>query len=406
MFSNDSNLSAGRTGQALMVWGLLIVAANLRPSLTAVGPVLDQIQADLGLAPTVAGLLTTLPLLAFAAVSPMVPKLARQWGAERLLWAALVILTLGILVRWVPTVAGLFTGTMLMGAGIAVGNVLLPSLIKRDFPTKVGVLTGAYATVMGVVAGLASGVAVPISQVAPGGWHTALGCWIVLALVAVVLWLPQLRASRPAPEVTGRQRLPWGSPLAWAVTAFMGLTSLGFYVVVTWLPQVLHDSGVSPTEAGWLLFVCQAVSILASLAMPVAMRWGRDQRVVAVVSTAVLLAGYVGLLVAPGLALLWTVVLGLGGGACLMLALAFLSLRAEDAEAAGALSAMAQSIGYLMAAAGPVVFGLLHTMSSGWHVPLIMLCVAAAGQVIVASVAGRGTVLAASDRRSSPKGEA
>ncbi|MEW9554888.1 CynX/NimT family MFS transporter [Nonomuraea sp. NPDC050783] len=397
-FSSASERSTGRSGQALLVWGLLVVAANLRPSLTGVGPLLDRVQADLGLAPAVAGLLSTLPLLAFAVMSPVVPRLAARWGPERLLWGALVVLTLGIAVRWAPTVAGLFAGTVLIGAGVAVGNVLLPSLIKRDFPTKVGLLTSAYVTVMGAVAAVASGVAVPISQVAPGGWSTALGCWIVLALVAVVLWLPQLRAARPAPEAARGHRLPWGSALAWAVTAFMGLQSMGFYVVVTWLPQVFQDSGVSAAAAGWLLFVFQAVAVLTSLAAPAVLRGSRDQRAVAAASSVVVLAGYLGLLVAPGWAWVWSVVLGLGGGACLVLALAFLSLRAQDATGAGALSAMAQSIGYLLAAAGPVVFGLVHTVSSGWRAPLVLMCVAAAGQAIVAMAAGRGTVRPAAGR--------
>jgi MFS transporter, CP family, cyanate transporter len=392
LFSPGSERSPGRSGQALLVWGLLVVAANLRPSLTGVGPVLDRVQADLGLTPAVAGLLSTLPLLAFAVVSPAVPRLAARWGPERLLWGALVVLTLGIAVRWIPTPAGLFGGTVLIGAGIAVGNVLLPSLIKRDFPTRVGLLTSAYATVMGAVAAVASGVAVPIGQMAPGGWRTALGCWIVLALAVVVLLLPRLRTSRPASEATLGHRLPWGSALAWAVTAFMGLQSLGFYVVVTWLPQVLQDTGVGAATAGWLLFLFQAVAVVTGLAAPAAMRWARDQRAVAAVSSAIVLVGYLGLLAAPGWALLWSAVLGLGGGACLVLALAFLGLRAQDAAAAGALSAMAQSIGYLLAAVGPVVFGLLHAVSSGWTVPITLMCVAAAGQVIVALAAGRGTV--------------
>ncbi|MEU6430347.1 MFS transporter [Microbispora sp. NPDC046973] len=397
-FSLHPRRSARRSGGALLVWGLLVVAANLRPSLTGVGPLLDRVQADLELAPAVAGLLSTLPLLAFAVMSPMVPRLAARWGPERLLWGALVVLTLGIAIRWVPAAIGLFAGTVLIGAGVAVGNVLLPSLIKRDFPARVGLLTSAYATVMGAVAAVASGVAVPVSQVAPGGWHTALGCWIVLALAAVVLWLPQVRTSRPASEAIRRHRLPWDSALAWAVTAFMGLQSLGFYVVVTWLPQVFQASGVSAEAAGWLLFVFQAVAVSTSLAVPAALRWARDQRAVAVTSSVVLLVGYLGLLLTPGWALLWSVVLGLGGGACLVLALAFLSLRAQDATVAGALSAMAQSIGYLLAAAGPVIFGLLRTVSAGWQAPIALLCVAAVGQVIVAMMAGRGTVPSADGR--------
>ncbi|MEU1875795.1 MFS transporter [Streptosporangium sp. NPDC020072] len=386
------NVSTRRSGQVLLVWGLLVVAANLRASLTGVGPLLDQVQADLGLVPAVAGLLNTLPLLTFAALSPLVPRLAVRWGAERLLGGALMVLTLGIALRWVPVAAGLFTGTVLIGAGIAVGNVLLPSLIKRDFPTRVGMLTSAYATVMGGVAAVASGVAVPISEVAPGGWYTALGCWVLFALVAVLLWLPQMRAPRRAVQAVRGHRLPWGSGLAWAVTAFMGLQSLGFYVVVTWLPRFLQDNGTSAATAGWLLFLFQAVAVLTSLAVPGVMRRAGDQRVLAAICSAVMLLGYLGLLVAPGAAPLWSVVLGLGGGACLVLALAFIGLRAQDANVAGALSAMAQSIGYLLAAAGPVVFGLLHTVSAGWRVPIVVMCAAAAGQTIVALAAGGGTV--------------
>ncbi|MFB6991077.1 CynX/NimT family MFS transporter [Streptomyces sp. NPDC056304] len=386
------NTSTRRAGQVLLVWGLLVVAANLRASLTGVGPLLNRVQSDLGLAPAAAGLLNTLPLPAFAALSPLVPKLAARWGEERLLGGALVVLTIGIAVRWIPTAAGLLIGTVLIGAGIAVGSVLLPSLIKRGFPTKVGLLTSAYAMVMGGVAALASGVAVPIAEAAPGGWHTALGLWVVFALVSVLVWLPQTRASGPAgPARSGRQ-LPWSSGLAWAVTAFMGLQPLGFYVVVTWLPQVLQDNGVSPATAGWLLFWFQVVAVLTSLAVPRAMRWARDQRGLATACSVVLLVGYTGLFAEPRWALLWTVVLGLGGGACLVLALAFISLRAQDAASAGGLSAMAQSVGYLLAAVGPVVFGLLHSLSSGWRAPLLLMVVVAATQTVAALVAGRGTV--------------
>ncbi|MFC7624217.1 CynX/NimT family MFS transporter [Microlunatus sp. GCM10028923] len=384
----DRPISSGRSGRALLLWGLLVVAANLRAGLTGVGPLLDRVQADLGLTPAVAGLLNTVPLLLFAAVSPFVPRLAARWGAERLLGGALVVLASGILLRSASGAAGLFAGTCLIGAGIAVGNVILPSLIKRDFPDRVGLLTGAYATVMGGVAAVASGVAVPIAEAATGGWRTALGCWAVLAAVAVVGWLPRLRTRPPAAPVRQRQRLPWASPLAWAVTAFLGLQSLGFYVVITWLPQLVRSAGFGAAEAGWLLFLFQAVAVLAGLAVPVALRRGRDQRVPAVVSSALLLTGYAGLLLAPGLAWLWSVVLGLGGGACLVLALAFLGLRARDSAAAGALSAMAQSVGYLLAAAGPVAFGLLHSAGGGWQVPMLLLCGVAAGQVAVAFVAG------------------
>lgn len=393
----------------LLVWGLLVVAANLRAPLTGVGPVLDQIQAEMGLSPMTAGLLTTLPLLAFAALSPLVPKLTARHAPERVLAWALVVLAIGVGLRWVPTALGLFTGTTLIGVGAAVGNVLLPSLIKRDFPTKVGLLTAAYATVMGGVAAVASGIAVPLSEVAPGGWRSGIGCWLVLIVIGIVLWLPQTHSTRLRQGTVRRVRLPWRSGLAWAVTAFMGLQSLGFYAVITWLPQILQDTGgTTPADAGWLLFLFQAVAVITSLAVPAAMRSKTDQRPIAVISSAVLLVGYLGLAIAPGWAVAWTVVLGLGGGACLVLALAFLGLRAPDAAGAGALSAMAQSIGYLLAAVGPVLLGALHSATSGWHAPLIVMCVAAATQTTVAIMAGRGVVTddtAADSARQSPRPE-
>lgn len=389
---------ARRSGGALLVWALLIVAANLRAPLTGVGPILDQAQADLGLTAAQAGLLTTVPLLAFAGLSPLVPRLTQRWAPERVLGAALVILAVGIALRWVPDAFSLFAGTLLVGSGIALGNVLLPAIIKRDFPHSVGMLTGAYTSVMGGIAAVASGVAVPLSHVAPGGWRAAIGGWVLLVAVAIVLWLPQARAARDHRGRAGRGGLPWHSGLAWVVSAFMGVQSMAFYVAITWLPQILQDSsGMTPTTAGWLLFVFQAVPIFTNLAVPFFMRREGDQRVTAVVISGMVVAGYLGLLVAPALSPVWVVLLGAACGASLVLALTFLSLRAHDAEAAGGLSAMAQSIGYLVAAVGPVAFGILHTVAGGWFVPLLVMCVIAVGQTALATVAGRGLIAGRDD---------
>lgn len=381
-----------RARRWLLVWGLLVVAANLRAALTAVGPVLDQVQADLGLPTAAMGLLTTVPLLMFGVVSPFVPRLAARWGAERLLGGALLVLALGIATRSVPTWPGVFGGTALIGIGIAVGNVLLPSLIKRHFPDRVGLLTAAYATVMGGVAAVAAGLAVPISGPAGDGWRTALGWWLLPALAAVALWAPQTRVGAAAGVAREGHRLPWRSPLAWAVTVFFGLQSLGFYVLINWLPRVVRDQGVDAAGSGWLMSVFQVVALISSLLMPVALRYVRDQRLLGLAGSGVLLIGYLGLLAVPGLPLLWSIVLGLGGGACLVLALALLSLRAGDPTAAGSLAAMAQSVGYLVAAAGPMLFGWLHTLSSEWRIPILLLCAGATAQVIAGVLAGRGTV--------------
>ncbi|MFP5021562.1 MFS transporter [Pseudonocardia phyllosphaerae] len=382
----------------LLVAAVLLVAANLRASLTGVGPLLDVITADVHLSAVAAGALTALPLLAFAAVSPLVPRAASLFGgAENALVLALCVLIVGIGVRWLPSAAALFVGTSVIGVGIAVGNVLLPSVIKRHFPDSVGVMTSAYATVMSAVAAVVSGVVVPISTRLPGGWRSALGVWIVPAVAAAAIWgwrlLGRRRGNLGTAPRSGGSRLPWSSGTAWAVTAFMGLQSLGFYVVITWLPSVVQDdAGFSADQAGVLLFVFQIVAVAVSLVVPVLLRTIADQRILAVAGSVLSLAGYSGLLTAPALAVLWVVVLGVGGGACLVLALMFLSVRAADPAAAGALSAMAQSMGYLLAAIGPVGFGAFH-VGNTWAAALTALAVVAVLQIAVAGFAGRGTVV-------------
>jgi CP family cyanate transporter-like MFS transporter len=379
--------------------GLLLVAANLRPSLTGVGPLLGRVTADLGLNSAAAGLLSAVPLLAFAAFSPLAPGLARRLGMERTLVAALFVLATGIALRSMPTATALFAGTAVLGAAIAIGNVLLPALIKRDFATSVGPATSAYVVVMGSIAAVGAGVVVPISDWAPGGWRTALGCWLVPALCAAAFLLPRAARPLPANELAPRRvtSLPWRLPLAWAVTAFIGLQSLGFYVAIAWLPSVLRDHGVGSAAAGWLLFCFQTVGMLAGLILPVLIRRATDQRLLAVGASLVSLLGYLCLLWVPQWSLACSVIAGLGSGASLILALSFMSLRAPDAASAASLSAMAQSVGYLLAACGPAAFGLLHSVTSGWQIPIMLVCAAAVLQAAAGFFAGRGRLPAVND---------
>jgi CP family cyanate transporter-like MFS transporter len=182
---------AGR--RLLLVIGFLLIAANMRAALTSVGPLLDTIRRDIGLTAGQAGFIGTLPLLTFSAISPQVPRLARRFGIDRMLWLAMAVLIAGIVLRSVPVAGLLWVGTVLLGAAIAVANVLLPSMIKRDFPDRISAVTGVYTAVIGVVASTAAGVAVPLAGVLPGGWRTALGCWAGFALIALAVWTPQLR---------------------------------------------------------------------------------------------------------------------------------------------------------------------------------------------------------------------
>jgi MFS transporter, CP family, cyanate transporter len=381
----------GRPGQsrfraALVVVGILLLAANLRPALTSVAPLIGQIRTEVGLSNGVAGLLTTLPLLAFGVLSPVAPRLARRFGLERVLPGSLLVLAAGILLRSAGEISALLLGSVALGAAIAVGNVLLPGLIKRDFPGRAGLMTSIYSTALAISATLAAGVSFPLAQQAGIGWRGSLALWAIPALVATIAWFPQLRSKHPG---SGPARTPmgvgglWRSPLAWQVTLFMGLQSLAYYVTLTWLPEILREGGMSAGRAGWMLALAQAVAIVAMFLAPVIAGRRPSQHGIVVVSAAMNGGGITGLLVAPDTAgVLWIVLLGLGQGACFSLALTFFALRAPDPEHSAALSGMAQSVGYLFAAFGPSLFGLLRDATHAWTIPLALLFAIVVGILI------------------------
>ena len=370
----------------LVVLGILLLAANLRPALTSVAPLIGQIRTDAGLSNGVAGLLTTLPLLAFGVLSPVAPRLARRFGLERVLLVSLLVLAAGILLRSAGAVAALFLGSAALGAAIAVGNVLIPGLIKRDFPERAGLMTSLYSTALAISATLAAGVSFPLAQQACIGWRGSLTLWAVPALVAALAWVPLLRNTRPGSDsirTPSRVGGLWTSVLAWQVTLFMGLQSLAYYVTLTWLPEILREGGVSAGRAGWMLALAQAVAIVSMFLAPVIAGRRPSQHGVVVVSAALNGAGILGLLFAPHTAgVLWIVLLGLGQGACFSLALTFFALRASDPEHSAALSGMAQSVGYLFAAFGPSLFGLLRDATHAWTVPLALLFAIVVGILI------------------------
>ena len=370
---------------------LLLIAANLRPSLTSVGPLLKTIQDQLALSATAAGLLTSLPLLAFAGCAPLA-RLARQHGAERMLLAGLLALIAGILLRSEGSTVALFAGTVVLATGIAIANVLLPMLIKQHYPERVPTITTAYATMMGGVAALGSGVAVPLARTLPGGWRSSLASWALPAVIAAVFWLPQLRSpgARPAASSAGASpHPPWRTRLAWQVTSFMGLQSTLFYIAISWYPAILRDNGFSPTSAGWLLTLFQVAALLAGLPVPMLIRRFMDQRGLALGASLLIAFGTLGILVAPRAAAVWMIVLGMGAGPGLILALSFMGLRASSPTTAAALSLMAQSIGYLLAAIGPFAFGLVHDRVGGWSAALLLAFALAIVQGLCGYGAGR-----------------
>lgn len=383
----------------LLISGIMLVAANLRAALTSVGPLLEQIQQQLSLSATAAGLLNSLPLLLFAVLSPVTPGLAKRMGIERTLGMALLLLVIGIVLRSLPQHGMLWLGSVLIGAAIAFANVVLPTLVKRDFPQRAAAMIAGYAAVMSLVAATASGLAVPLAAMNDLGWRFSLLCWSLPALLALIIWLPQLR--RPATAVSSTapsvqpipSRSPWGSALGWQVALFMGLQSITFYTIIGWFSAFAASHGTSPQQAGFELFIYQLVAIAANFVMVFILPRARDQRTIALCSSLLIFTGVAGLLLRPENSLVWLIFAGLGAGSSLVLALSFFGLRSSHHHQATQLSGMAQSVGYLLAALGPTLFGLLHDLTQGWQLPLAILLGLTLLQVLFGMLAGRNRVI-------------
>lgn len=363
----------------LMVLGIIVIAANLRAPLTSVGPLVSFIRDDIQISNTLAGLITTVPLLAFALLSPLVPKLGRKLGAELLILIALLFLIVGIVIRSLSGAADLYLGTAILGAAIAVCNVLLPSIIKRDFPHQIGAITGVYSISMSLCGAIASGISVPLAVGAGLKWQGALGIWGILCVVSILCWLPQLRNQTKPTTVSGEHTVKrevnvWRSSLAWQVTMFMGIQSMIFYVLIAWLPEILHGQGIDSSRSGWYLSIMQLSPLPFSFIVPVIAGRMSNQRSLVIITATLLITGILGLLYgSSSLLLLWVIMLGVGGGFAFGLAMMFFGLRTENAHQAAELSGMAQSIGYLFAASGPALIGFLHDITENWTLPLLIL---------------------------------
>lgn len=385
----------GKQG-ALLIAGILMIATTLRVTFTGAAPLLETIRSDYGLSTAQTGLLTTLPLLAFALVSPLAAGIARRFEMERSLFAAMLLICAGIALRSLPSAALLFAGTAIIGCGIALGNVLLPGLIKRDFSQHVARLTGAYSLTMGAAAALGSALVVPLA-LHGFGWRGALLMLMLFPLLAFLIWLPQWRTTRSANLSSSRALHEcgiWRSPLAWQVTLFLGLNSLIYYVIIGWLPTILISHGYSEAQAGSLHGLLQLATAAPGLAIPLILHRFNDQRWIAALVSLLCAVGAAGLWFVPGQAVIWTLLFGFGSGATMILGLTFIGLRASSAHQAAALSGMAQSVGYLLAACGPPVMGKLHDASGSWYLPLSGVTVLAIIMAIFGLYAGRDREIA------------
>ncbi|WP_306316516.1 MULTISPECIES: MFS transporter [unclassified Streptomyces] len=392
--------TAGAPAAGILAAGILLIAMNLRPGVVSVSPELDTIRRSTGLSGSLAGLLTTLPILCFGLLAPFAAKLSRRIGMTRALGAMMALLTAGIALRLAPGLPALFAGTVLIGAAISLSNVLVPSVIKRNFQRRTGLMMGLYSVALFCGAALAAGVTVPLGDALGLGWRGAIGVWAVLSALAFALWLPQLRRSdappATAPDADNSRTPLRRSPLAWKITLLMGLQSLQYYACAAWIPAMLTSQGMDGTQAGWMLSVMSLAGIAGSLAFTALVGRSKTQVALAVTGSLLVLGSVLGLLVAPvGGAYAWMLMQGFGCGLLISTSLAVIVLRSPDAARAAEMSGMAQSVGYLLAAAGPFLLGALHDATGGWTVPLVMLAVLCVPMGLAGVGAGRNRQLSA-----------
>ncbi|HRP99458.1 MAG TPA: MFS transporter [Terrimesophilobacter sp.] len=379
---------------------VVLVALNLRPTIVAVSPLLDEISADLELTSFTAGMLMTLPVLCFGALGPLAPVFARRFGLERSLGLVLVLIIVGSAVRLHPSVFGLFLGTFFVGAGIALGNILLPALIKRDFPDRVGLMSGLFSMALTGGATLAAGVTLPVAQSAGLDWSVTLALWGVFALVALVCWVPYIRSALGSALVRrGTDGSLARDRVAWWVTAMFGLQSLNFYSMTAWLPTMLIAAGSDAVFAGLMLSLVNFASIPAATFAPMLAGRLRSQAWMGVVIGVPYVIAHVGLIWwTLDFPALWAILLGIGQGATISLALTLIVLRSPTADVATTLSGMAQSWGYLFAAAGPLTLGLLNDLTGSWVIPLLVLLVLVVPQTWTSYLAGLPRMVRPSSR--------
>ncbi|ELY4662224.1 MFS transporter [Cronobacter muytjensii] len=390
----DKSSLAKNTLFSLTFIGVLLIASNLRAPITALGPVIHEIAASFNLSGASTGLLNALPLLIFALASPFAPELTRRIGLEKSLLAALALIIVGCLSRPFLGITGLWTGTLLIGLGVAVANVLVVPLIKRDFPDYAARCTGLYAATMALTAALSSGIAAPLSEVSSAAWRVSIGIWIIPAAFAFVVWLKVCsRAVSPAGSAvkpaTQGNRTVWKSGVAWQVSMFMALHTLVFYTLIDWYPSMANEHGVSSSAAGFHLFVYQAVAVVANLSTAVFIARLKDQRILGLVCSLFITFGVAGLLMMPEFSVLWFVLAGIGAGMSMVTCLTLFGLRAKGHSQAGQLSGKAQCVGYLIGALGPCLAGILHSHTRNWNSTLVCIVIISLVQAYFAWQAGK-----------------
>jgi CP family cyanate transporter-like MFS transporter len=375
-----------------MLVGLGLVALNLRPAVTSVGPLLQEIVQSLGLDRTAAGVLTTLPVLCFGLIGPVAPVLGRRYGAENVIFAALVAVAVACAMRLVASASVLYASGVVAGIAIGIMNVLLPGIVKRDFPERVGAVTGFYTMMLCVGAAGAAALAPQVERVFGETWPVALAVWGLLALLALPAWAPLRAHFHSAPQAAAKPaRSLWSNALAWQVTIYLGLASSLAYSVFGWGAKILQDRGMDVPASGLMLGLSILVQGAGAQVAPLIAGKGGDLRLSALLMLGLGLAGLLGYLFAPmGVMWLCSVLLGIGQGGAFAIALTMIAQRGGNPETAARLSGMSQSVGYVLGAlAGPLAVGLVHDAFGGWPPVAALFAVITLGAAIAALGAGR-----------------
>lgn len=395
---------AARRQRLLLIVGLVIAALNLRPAITSLGPLMKEVRDDLGMSGTLAGLLTSVPTLCFAVFGLAAPRLARRWGPAAVVCAGMVAITAGLAVRpYAGGTVGFLALSALALAGIAVSNILMPVIVKRWFPDRVGPTTGIYSMAMSAGTSLAAAATVPMTDALGGSWRLGLGIWALLGAAAALVWLAVARsrtarttnaADRQAAPTAGTAPAGAGvritrSPTAWALAVFFGLQATGAYITMGWMPQIFRDAGVSASTAGVLLAMTMLMGVPLSFVLPRLAARLPNQGILVIVLAAFGLTGYTGLWLAPAAgAWVWALLLGVSNCA-FPLALTMIGMRARSGAGVVRLSAFAQSTGYLLSIPGPLLVGALYERTGGWDLPIALMAALMVPQAVAGVLAGR-----------------
>ncbi|WP_436855621.1 CynX/NimT family MFS transporter [Staphylococcus caeli] len=366
----------------IVVIAIIFIASTLRAPLTSVGPVIDEIKENLLIGNGVAGILTTIPLLIFAIVSPFVSRITRRFTMTYTILYAMLLLIMALLLRVLGDFNLFIAGTILLGIAITFGNVVLPSYVKWYFPMQIGLMTGVYSATMNFTAGLGGGTSYPLSKITTLGFKLSLSFWIVFAVIALCFWIICVKngaslekaSIKDIKVVTSNKLNIIQSKLAWMVALTMGFQSMIFYSMVAWVPSILVDRGLDHDMAGYLLMLNQFAQVPMTFVFPIIASKLKHQRMLIVIITLLFLVGF-GLFFSKSLPMLiiGIVIVGLAMGACFSLCMTLFSIRARTSDGSIALSGFGQAIGYFIAAIGPFLIGLLHDITNSWDSAILAL---------------------------------